>query len=92
MQITTNDRGQTVYRLEKIVDLAGLPEEELEKALSMLPVMIHGLRAAGFAAAIPEEQIPNMVESSIYWTVDDFESVSYRDRDGAELLGIRLVK
>lgn len=43
MITSTNDRGQTVYHLARIADLAGLPEVELEKALEMLPVLIRGL-------------------------------------------------
>jgi hypothetical protein len=90
MHTTTNAQGQKVYRLAKISDLAGLPEEELEKALEMLPVWVHGLRLAGFAAGMPEEQIPDMVEDVIEWIADGKQSASYRCRDDGEVFNISI--
>jgi hypothetical protein len=87
---TTNEKGQKIYHLARIADLAGLPEAELEKALEMLPVLIHGLRLAGFAAGIPEDRIPAMGQEVIHWVADDLQSANYRSMDGDEVFGISI--
>jgi hypothetical protein len=92
MIVLTNDKGQKVYHLARIADLAGLPETELEKALEMLPVLIHGLRLAGFAAGIPEERIPAMGQEVIHWIADDIQSANYRSAQGDEVFAISIKK
>lgn len=44
MQITQNDQGQDVYRLDSIVDIALMPDHMVDQALEALPLLIHYTR------------------------------------------------
>lgn len=46
-----NDKGQTVYRLRKITDLALLPEHLLDEVIAQLPIFLYALRLLIAASA-----------------------------------------
>jgi hypothetical protein len=77
--------GCTMYTLEKISDIAFLPEDEIPKALEALPAFVYSYRAV-LLAAKDEGIEPEMLGlKPLMWKVDGASDVLLRSFDG-ELL------
>lgn len=93
MKVSKNDKGQDVYELSKITDIALLPDHMAEHALEVLPLFVYSLRlqiSGAIANGTYEEWMaicPDSVE-----IVDDGEMRASFSSGDRSIFDVRMVK
>jgi hypothetical protein len=92
MKVTQNEKGQDVYELSHITDIALLPEHMVDHALEALPLLIRSIRLILISAKAEGkyEKVVSTMPKSIR-LVDDNEIAVRLTNGGDPLMSVRIV-